>query len=333
MADSLRTLARPHRAQVGSYPQPDGLAEVRVSPSADDQYVNAELDRLLDIQGGVATSSQILSHLTRHAFDKAVNCGVLERIWQGVYCRGEPDDDVRLRGLDLSCGKRVPVCLGTAAAVYGFDTEELPDLHVLNPFGGQLRSTDGLVVHRRDGAPMGVVDGRLTTTPAWTAVEVARSLRRPRALATLDAALRSGTVKRPDLWHAAVEQAGRRGIVAVRNLIPLADGRAESPMESEARLAMIDGGLPTPELQFEVIDGNRELRRLDFAWEEQRVAVEYDGVDWHSSPEAMRRDRRRAAALLDIDWVVLAIVFEDVRYRQGEFVGRIDSLLRHTRAA
>lgn len=295
--------------------------------------MNAELDLLLDNQGGVATSGQILSHLTRHAFDKAVNCGVLERIWQGVYCRGEPDDVLRLRGLDLSCGKSVPVCLGTAAAAYGFDTEELPDLHVLNPFGGQLRSADGLVVHRRDGAPMVVVDGRLTTTPAWTAVEVARSLRRPRALATLDAALRSGTVKRPDLWRAAVEQAGRRGIVAVRDLIPLADRRAESPMESEARLAMIDGGLPTPELQYEVIDGNRELRRLDFAWPEQRVAAEYDGLDWHSGPEAMRRDRRRAAALLDIGWVVLAIVFEDVRYRPWEFVGRIDTQLRNARAA
>jgi very-short-patch-repair endonuclease len=104
-------------------------------------------------------------------------------------------------------------------------------------------------------------------------------------------------------------------------------------MESEARLAMIDGGLPTPELQFEVIDGNRELRRLDFAWEEQRVAVEYDGVDWHSGPEAMRRDRRRAAALLDVGWVVIAIVFEDVRYRAWEFVARIDRQLRSARAA
>jgi len=27
------------------------------------------------------------------------------------------------------------------------------------------------------------------------------------------------------------------------------DGRAESPMESEARLVFIEGGLPTPELQ------------------------------------------------------------------------------------
>ena len=104
-------------------------------------------------------------------------------------------------------------------------------------------------------------------------------------------------------------------------------------MESEARLAMIDGGLPIPELQYEVVDGNGELRRLDFAWPDQRVAVEYDGMDWHSGPEAMKRDRRRQAALADVEWVVLAIVFEDVRYRPWEFVGRIDAQLSRARAA
>lgn len=295
--------------------------------------MNPELNRLFDSQGGVATSGQVLSHLTRHAFDKAVNSGVLERIWHGIYCRGEPDDGLRLRGLDLSTGTVVPACLGTAAALWGFDTEAPADLHVLNPPGGQLRSVDGLVVHRRDGAPIVMAGRRPATSPAWTAVEVARSLRRPRALATLDAALRSGTCSRPELWRAAVEQAGRRGIIAVRDLIALADGRAESPMESEARLAMIDGGLPTPELQYEIVDGNGEHRRVDFAWLDARVAVEYDGLDWHSGPDAMRRDRRRTAALMDVGWVVIAIVFEDVRYRVCEFVARIDAQLRRARAA
>lgn len=217
--------------------------------------------------------------------------------------------------------------------MYGFDIEEPAELHVLSPPGSRLRSTDGLVVHRREGAPLAFVDGRPATAPAWTAVELARSHRRPRALATLDAALRSGSCNRTELWRAAVAQAGRRGIVAVRDLIALADARSESPMESEARLAMIDGGLPTPELQYEVIDGNGELRRLDFAWPGARVAVEYDGIDWHSGAEAMRRDRRRAAALRDIDWVVIAVVLEDVRQRPSEFVGRVDRQLRLARAA
>ncbi len=295
--------------------------------------MRAELEQLLVDQRGVATSGQILNLISRRTFGAELKEGSLERIWLGIYCRGEPDDRLRLRGLDLSCGTEVAACLGTAAAMHGFDTEEPRDLHVLNPPGCRLRSADGLVVHRRDGAPHVRVDERRATAPAWTAVEVARSLRRPRALATLDAALRSGTCNRGDLWRAAIAQAGRRGIVAVRNLIPLADPRAESPMESEARLAMIDGGLPIPELQYEVIDGNGELRRLDFAWPDQRVAVEYDGMDWHSGADAMRRDRRRQAALLDIEWVAIAIVFDDVRYRPWELVARIGAQLRRVRAA
>jgi len=295
--------------------------------------MNGGLRRLLEEQMGVATSGQILTFITRRAFEAELNCGSLERIWHGVYCLGEPDDSLRLRGLDLVCGTPVAACMGTAAAMYGFDTEEPVDFHVLSPPGSRLRSADGLVVHRRDGAPLSTVAGRPATAPAWTAVEVARSLRRPRALATLDAALRSGSCDRVELWRAAVKQARRRGIVAVRELIPVADGLAESPMESEARLAMIDGGLPMPKLQYEIIDGNGELRRVDFAWPEQRVAVEYDGLDWHSGPDAMVRDRRRTAALADVGWIVIAIVFEDVRYRAWDFVARIDRQLRRARAA
>ncbi|HEY7052489.1 MAG TPA: type IV toxin-antitoxin system AbiEi family antitoxin domain-containing protein [Mycobacterium sp.] len=295
--------------------------------------MNDVLDQLFLEQGGVATTGQILKVITRYRLDALVKTGVLERIWAGIYCVGEPSDELRLRGLDFSCGAVVPACLATAAAIHGFDVQGDPNLHVLNPPGHQLRNADGLVIHRRDGAPLQLVDGRRVTTPAWTAVEVARGLRRPRALATLDAALRSGTCSRAEMWHAAIAQAGRRGIVAVRELLPLADGRAESPMESEARLAMVDGGLPMPELQYEITDGNGELRRVDFAWPEQRVAVEYDGLDWHSGEDAMRKDRRRAAALMDVGWVVIAIVFEDVRYRAWDFVSRIDAQLRRAHAA
>lgn len=295
--------------------------------------MDEHLSALLETQGGVATSAQILQCLTRRGFERAVDTGVLERLWQGIYCLGGPTDLLRLRGLDLSCGRPVAVCLATAAAMFGFDTEQPAELHVLDPPGCGLRDADGLVVHRRDGAPLVRVDGRRATSPAWTAVEVARSLRRPRALATLDAALRSCTCTRADLWRAAIEQKGRRGIVAVRDLLAVADPRAESPMESEARLAMLDGGLPVPELQYEIIDGNGDLRRLDFAWPDRRVAAEYDGVAWHSGPEAMIDDRRRFNALADVDWTVAPIVFDDVRYRQREMVARIDRYLLRARAA
>ena len=295
--------------------------------------MNADLEALLDAQNGVATSGQILTLQSRRAFNDDLRTGALQRIWQGIYSRGAPDDWTRLRGLDLSAGAVVPICLGTAAALYDFDTENPKDLHVLNPPHHQLRNADGLVVHRRDGAPMAEVRGRPATTPARTAIEVARSLRRPRSLATLDAALRSGTCDRLELARALTKQAGRRGVVVVRELLPLADPRAESPMESEARLVIIDGGLPAPILQYELIDGRGQLRRLDFAWPDYRVAAEYDGMDWHSGADAMLANRNRTSALMDIRWAVVPIVFEDVRRRPDDLVSRIAMQLRHARAA
>jgi hypothetical protein len=291
------------------------------------------LDELLDEQDGVATSGQLLGVLTRRGLESKVNAGELVKLWPGLYGRGEIDDLVRLRALDLRAGVRVPICLATAARAYGFDTEDVADLHVLNPVQHQLRCVDGLFVHRRDGAPLTVVEGRLATAPAWTAVEVARGLRRPRALATLDAALRSGTCDRRELRAAVARQAGRRGIVAVRELIPFAASEAESPMESEARLVMIDGGVPTPVLQHEVIDRDGRLWRLDFAWPDQLFAVEYDGFDFHSDPEALRRDRQKRAALHELGWVVTGIVADDVRRRSWDLVRRIELELDRRMAA
>ena len=288
---------------------------------------------LLATQDGVAGTGQLLTILTRSQLDLGIHRGDLFGVWPGIYAVTEPDDSLRLRGLDLRAGEHVAMCLGTAAAAFGFDTETDPDLHVLNPVRHQLRNSDGLVVHRRDGAPLTRIDGRRATTPAWTAVEVARGLRRPRALATLDAALRSGTCSRQDLHMAAVEQYGRRGVVHVRELIPLADPRAESPMESEARLMMLDGGLTCPELQFEVTDRLGRRWRLDFAWPDRRVAVEFDGFQWHSDPEAFRRDRQKRAALLDMDWSVTSIVADDVRKRPYDTVLRIRHDLARDRAA
>lgn len=247
---------------------------------------------------------------------RRLRSGELVRIYPGIYSLGTPDVQTRLRGLDLRCGESVIVYLGTAAAMFGFDTEGVTDLHVLNPTGHLLRDHDGLKVH-----------------PAWTAVEVARSLRRPRALATLDAALRSGTCDRHQLRLAAKAQCGRRGIVAVRELIALARPEAESPMESEARLVMVDGGLPDPLLQYEILDRDGLLWRVDFAWPNQRLAVEYDGFNWHSSPDALRRDRHKRAALEEVGWRVLSIVSDDVRRRPEVMLRRIDAHLTRTAAA
>lgn len=272
--------------------------------------------------GGVATRQQLLTVMSRGTLMSHIKSGALVRVWRGVYALAPPDTRTKLVGLDLIAPERMVACMNTAAQLHGFDTEPDQRIHVLDP-GVRMRPVAGLVVHQRVGAPLIRVRGRLATAPAWTAVEVARTLRRPRVLAVLDAALRSGTCNREEISAAIHEQAGRRGIVKVRELIAYADGRAESPMESEARLVFIDGGLPLPDLQFEVIDRCGDLWRVDFAWPDAMLLAEYDSMEWHANPAAVKRDRIKTARLQECGYSVMPIVVDDIRRTQADLVARI----------
>ncbi|MEJ6538742.1 MAG: hypothetical protein QNL98_16130 [Mycobacterium sp.] len=279
----------------------------------------AEMIRRLD---GVATTADLLTVMTRQQLDVQVRRGGLIRVWRGVYSVAQPDLLMRLRALDLVIDGHAVACLDSAAALYGFGVEDSGSVHVLDP-GSRLRPSSGLVVHQRDGAPLQLVSGRRATSPAWTAVEVARQVRRPRALATLDAALRSGWVSPADLAEAIDRQRGRRGIVSVRNLLPMVDGRAESAMESEARLVMLDHGLPRPELQYLIRGRDGEIWRVDFAWPQALVAAEYDSVEWHAGRSEMLRDKVRFAGVQELGWIVIPIVVGDVRRTPARLCERI----------
>jgi hypothetical protein len=280
------------------------------------------IDEIFASGGGLATREQLLSVMSRKTLAGHLKAGAIVRVWHGVYALSPPDAIGRLAGLDVLTGKAIVACMGTAAQLYGFDTERDHRIHILDP-GVRMRPTPGLMVHQRVGAPLRRVEGRLATAPAWTAAEIARTLWRPRALATLDAALHSGACTAADLEAAIRAQKGRRGIVKVRELINHADGRAESPMESEARLVFIDGGLPLPELQYEILDRCGDLWRADFAWPDAMVVAEYESMQWHASPQALKHDRMKTSRLQECGYSVIPLVVDDVRHRPRDLVARI----------
>jgi len=279
------------------------------------------IDEIFDATG-LATREQLLSVMSRKALEAHLEAGAIIRVWHGIYALSEPDLASRLAGLDLMTATRIVACMGTAARMYGFDTELDARIHILDP-GVRMRPNPALMVHQRIGAPLRRIEGRLVTAPAWTAVEVARTLRRPRALATLDAALRSGACTAGELAAAIGEQKGRRGIVKVRELLAHADGRAESPMESEGRLVFIDGGLPKPVLQYEIVDRCGDRWRVDYAWPDEMVVAEYESMEWHANPESLKHDRRKTARLQECGYTVVPIVVDDVRHRPSDLVARI----------
>jgi very-short-patch-repair endonuclease len=73
--------------------------------------------------------------------------------------------------------------------------------------------------------------------------------------------------------------------------------------------------------------------RLDFAWPLRKLAVEYDGFDWHSDPASFTRDRQKRAALQEMGWTMLSIVSDDVRRRSADFLRRVEFELSRSRVA
>ena len=103
--------------------------------------------------------------MTRQQLDVQVKNGALIRVWYGIYAAQEPNLLGRLAALDIFMGRHAVACLGTAAALHGFDTENTRAIHVLDP-GVRMRPTVGLMVHQRRGAQLRRVAGRLATAPA-----------------------------------------------------------------------------------------------------------------------------------------------------------------------
>jgi very-short-patch-repair endonuclease len=107
----------------------------------------------------------------------------------------------------------------------------------------------------------------------------------------------------------------------------LVDPGAESVQESRLRVRLVLAGLPRPVTQFVVERDGRFVARLDLAWPDLRVAVEYDGL-WHGDPEQFHRDRRRLNRLLGEDWIVLHVTARRFREDFGGFLAELHHALR-----
>jgi very-short-patch-repair endonuclease len=291
-----------------------------------------DIERLLLARGGLATTAELLTVTTRKRLAGFIKAGGLIRVCHGVYALDEPDILGKLAALDMVAGQPIVACMGTAAALYGFDTENTSRVHILDP-GVRMRPSSSLMVHQRIGAPLRRVEGRLATAPAWTVIEVARTLRRPRALATLDGALHVGACTAAELRATLAQQKGRRGIVKVRELINCADGRAESAMESEARLMFLDARLPMPELQYTIVDRYGRVWRVDFAWPEAFLVAEYDSIEWHAGRERMLRDRLKTARLQECGFTTIPMTVDDIRRDPIGLTDRVNYHLQRHRLA
>lgn len=180
----------------------------------------------------------------------------------------------------------------------------------------------GVRVRRATLAPDEVTARRRVpvTTAAATAVAVSGRGPLDEAVVVLDRFVAAGAVDLRTIRATAASATGR-GCRQARSAADLADGLAASPQETRLRLLLHRSSLPRPVAQYTVRDRDGFVARVDFAWPEYRLAVEYDGV-WHAEPTQFAADRRRLNRLTAAGWRVLFVTAGDLR-RPQQLIARI----------
>ena len=64
--------------------------------------------------------------------------------------------------------------------------------------------------------------------------------------------------------------------------------------------------------QFRVRHDGRVVARVDFAWPDKKVALEYDGL-WHAEPGQFAKDRDRLNELRAAGWTVVFVTAVHLR--------------------
>lgn len=168
------------------------------------------------------------------------------------------------------------------------------------------------------------------TAPARTAFDLGRHIRYPiAAVQRLDALANATDLEHIDIEAVIAAHPGARGIPRLRHALSLMDGGAESPQETVARLVLIDAGLPPPKTQFRVFDPYGQfVARLDMAYDEIKVGIEYDGPQHWTDPEVRQRDIDKQFTLAELGWLIIRVSRDLLRYRRATYVARVESALR-----
>jgi hypothetical protein len=247
------------------------------------------------------------------------------RLRYDIYAdsRLEHDHELACRAAALMLVDSAVIAGRSAASLLGVDhAAGFGDpVHVIIPPGAP-RPRGRMVVHRTDLASPDVVEVPWCryTAPVRTAWDLAAWHDAVTSVTILDTMLRQGTVSPAALRRMVVECEGRRGNRKARQAFELADGRAQSPRESQMRVRLVLAGLPMPVPQYEIRLESGLVLHPDVAWPEYRVGAEYDG-EWHEG--TIDLDRRRQNALQRAGWKIVYLTNKRMRNDFRGFVREV----------
>lgn len=187
--------------------------------------------------------------------------------------------------------------------------------------GGQVASGVAQVIRYRDVRVVTPADAWAELAGVLTVPELVvlgdQLVRRERPLATPDQ-LAAASARR----H--LRRGSQRLRLALRQVVPGTD----SVKETELRLLLTGAGFPVPSVNHVLLDRDGAfLARLDLAYEEYRVAAEYDGGQHRTDDAQFRRDIDRLDQVADHDWRVLRAGQHHL-VAPDAFLGRLDRALR-----
>jgi hypothetical protein len=250
------------------------------------------------------------------------------RLFQGVYVHADVSVTHELRARAASLLLPRAVVTGCSAAVlWGVDLAAAgDDVELTLPPGAHPRRISGMRV-RRAALPAAHVRRRSdvpVTSPEATVVRVASFLPWEAGVAAVDRFVASGMVDLEPVRRLAVTHSGP-GAARARAACAAADGLAGSPQETRLRLLIGRSSLPSPVAQYRVTAGDRFVARVDFAWPDRKIALEYDGL-WHAEVGQFARDRQRLNRLRAAGWQVVFVTAADL-HRPAELIARIAAAL------
>jgi hypothetical protein len=278
--------------------------------------------------------------------EQAVTLGVTRRVLQGrphwrqvfrdVWVHDSLEDSVELRfqAVSLILPPYAVVCELTAAWLYGADVRRQDDLdiHISFPKGKRWRSRSGLDVSQETLSEDDVVTvrGVRVTTPTRTAFDCLRLLKGAEGIVVADAMTHLGLTSLQDLRIYFASQHRLRNLRVAEQLLDSVEPLSESPMETRVRVDLVSWGIPRPIAQHEVrMPDGVFVARLDLAWPELKVAVEYDGFQWHE--KRREADALRRARLEALGWIVIVLTAEDYELRRAEIAATVWAAIRERR--
>ena len=249
------------------------------------------------------------------------------RLARGVYATADTPDsiDLNCRAALLCMPEGSVISHWSALALLGLaeGIVEVVDVS-LPPQASVPRHQPGIRVHQRTvGNEPTMVDGIPISGPGRTLVDMAPHLSHRRLVVIGDALVRrAGGLDR--LVQQIDREVGQRHVVAARAATRRVRAGVDSPQETLWRLAIVDAGLPEPEVDIDVRDAAGEwIGHGDLGYRALRIVMQFEGDVHRTNRRRWQQDIARDESFVAAGWRVLRATGDDV-VRPARFLWRLE---------